>query len=65
MGDQCIVFKVEENQNLDELDELELDLGTLDNEDWEESFSNPKTDDEVIFFNIVCITRFPGLPLKI
>ena len=50
MGDHCIVFKVEENENLDELDELaELDLGTLDNEDWEESKA---TDDEVIFLTL-------------
>ena len=62
MGDQCIVFKVEENENLDQWDELELDLGTLDNDDWEEILPESRaTDDEVIFLNIVCITRFPGL----
>ena len=56
MGDQCIVFKVEENENLDELDELaelEVDLGTLDNEDWEENLLESKaTDDEVIFLTL-------------
>ena len=45
---------MEENENLDELDELtELELGTLDNEDWEENlFESKATDDEVIFLTL-------------